>query len=755
MIFRKTFILFLGLLSILTIFSCKIETEEQSSIAVKEVKILYETKTVEVGKTISLSCKIIPSNATASEVEWESQDTNIAKISKKGVVTGLAAGNAAITATVNNQSDIILIKVVNPVVEQNPDQNENQNNQNQPEQNTPEQNPPAQQPAAPNPPANIPEASPTLTGISISGNTSVNESCQTKLAVIFTPAEAACDVVWQSMNTAIATVSQQGTVTGIAEGKTQIKAFCGNFTSSYEITVVEDIDPETAITKASDIIVDSSINKPFGEVVTSVGDGKFTICFGNPGQNAPDYWDLFLNDTRKVKLYTCGVTTVRVAEPGTYSLKLFAIKDGKGSEPLIASIIIPEWEKTPVNNNNKPASYLANETLVNKKETSTLTMQFKNNTNGHFKDDQIYVTSLALNSNNEWCYLAANGTLIPVTVGEDSSSWSFKLSDVSSTNGLQLKSMSSGRMYFGMGEPVYIKAIGTAAGIGIVQPNLANPSDPNANKLFDWIEFTAGSNGLFVNTTQVDAFTVPIVISAYKDDGMGGYEWFKSVGITETRAQIFAAWETWTNKYTSFKKLNQDGNRIVAPCKGKHGDFDRTYMDKYIRDMWDYYKQGEGFGNHKLTFSHPDAGSFEGYVDSRDVFCFTSTGDRSQKYYILGVPTIEEAFEGSGRLASISNAQISKERTGVEDYVTTNGSIELVVQNMVCSAFTRHVMQNPEWWTNPDKYYLEEPANMYSAFWHKHNIDGYAYGFCYDDNNDQSTTVQLSDVRGLVIGIGW
>ena len=57
---------------------------------------------------------------------------------------------------------------------------------------------------------------------------------------------------------------------------------------------------------------------------------------------------------------------------------------------------------------------------------------------------------------------------------------------------------------------------------------------------------------------------------------------------------------------------------------------------------------------------------------------------------------------------------------------------------------------------DPSRYYSEEPANMYSAFFHKEagNLDGYAYGFAYDDNHDQSTTTVDGNCRGVVVGIG-
>ena len=54
------------------------------------------------GQTHQLSADIQPEDATDPSVTWSSSDTNVASVNANGVVTGVAPGNATITATTSN-----------------------------------------------------------------------------------------------------------------------------------------------------------------------------------------------------------------------------------------------------------------------------------------------------------------------------------------------------------------------------------------------------------------------------------------------------------------------------------------------------------------------------------------------------------------------------------------------------------------------------------------------------------------------------
>ena len=72
-------------------------TVKSSSIAVTKLTLSESSAKVSVGKTLTLSCTIEPSNATNKELIWSSSDETIATVDAQGVVTGVKAGPVTIT----------------------------------------------------------------------------------------------------------------------------------------------------------------------------------------------------------------------------------------------------------------------------------------------------------------------------------------------------------------------------------------------------------------------------------------------------------------------------------------------------------------------------------------------------------------------------------------------------------------------------------------------------------------------------------
>src|SRR5574344_1479506 len=356
-----------------------------------------------------------------------------------------------------------------------------------------------------------------------------------------------------------------------------------------------------------------------------------------------------------------------------------------------------------------------------------MTFQFQNNTNGKYADSAVYVCVVGRNSSGNFYYLKPDGTLQPLTSGSSSTSWSYKLGDIS---GFQVPAtMTSGRLFISMDKPVIMSGIVDGAGnIGVVQPDLNNASDANAKTIFDWIEFTVQGGGYWGNTTQVDQFGLPLTMAVYNDDGTS-----RKVGITMTRDEVFASYKN--SVPASFQTLIQSPYRIVAPCKGdfRTGKTYGKYMSGYVDEVWSYYQ------THAVSYSH-DLGVFTITGDGTQlIFTCTNgygTAVTGQKYYITGKPDNNALFEGSGVLASGS-------------------TVELALQAQVCAALNRHIASDPSSWKNVSSYYGSAPANYYAKFWHDISLGGKSYGFCYDDVNDQSSTVETHTPRALVIGIGW
>ena len=164
-----------------------------NEISVNSISLNLNNKTINVGETFTLTPSIQPSNATNVSITWTSNNTNVATISN-GVVKGIKAGNAIITAKTNNGKTATCTVTVNEVA---------------------------------------------VSGINLdktSASIKVNESITLNANV--TPSNAANKTItWSSGDTSIATVSN-GTVKGIKAGSATITAKTNNGkTATCTITV--------------------------------------------------------------------------------------------------------------------------------------------------------------------------------------------------------------------------------------------------------------------------------------------------------------------------------------------------------------------------------------------------------------------------------------------------------------------------------------------------------------------------------------
>ena len=101
-----------ALLAMTNFIGCKNDDDDggDETVAVTEVKITSTVKEVKVGETITLTATVLPENATNKTVTWSSSDTTVATV-KDGVVTGVKAGKATITATAGEKTATVDVTV--------------------------------------------------------------------------------------------------------------------------------------------------------------------------------------------------------------------------------------------------------------------------------------------------------------------------------------------------------------------------------------------------------------------------------------------------------------------------------------------------------------------------------------------------------------------------------------------------------------------------------------------------------------------
>jgi uncharacterized protein YjdB len=154
------------------------------NIPVTGVTVAPATVSVNIGLTTQLIATVAPANATNQSVTWSSNNTSVATVNATGLVSAGTEGVATITVTTQDglKTATCVVTVTN---------------------------------------INVP-----VTGVTVTPTTaSVNVGATTQLTATIAPANATNKTInWSSNNTAIATVSTTGLVTGIAEGNAIITA---------------------------------------------------------------------------------------------------------------------------------------------------------------------------------------------------------------------------------------------------------------------------------------------------------------------------------------------------------------------------------------------------------------------------------------------------------------------------------------------------------------------------------------------------
>ena len=368
--------------------------------------------------------------------------------------------------------------------------------------------------------------------------------------------------------------------------------------------------------------------------------------------------------------------------------------------------------------------------------TGTFPVTFQNNTRGTWSNSQLYVLVLGMATPGEWSYLKPNGTLAHINHleetapghltknGRNFANMSFTLAQAS-TVAVPAR-LEGARMYLSVGSPMYIGI--SPDDRGWAGPDINNPTDPNLDVVFDWYEFTYryGVVPFGGNTTQVDLFGLPVTARLVQT--AIGYD--QTVGITLTRDQVRSRYATAVG--APFRGLVTP-QRIVAPRSSpafKPGGAQASYLAGAIDQAWSRYTSSQ------FTLNQPGR-VFTGRVTGGRLQ-FTKNGAGP---FSLSKPTTKDVVECSGALASPGMA-----------------TTELELGAEFCAAFNRGVALDPGRWYTASAYYPAGVKNDYAGFFHTVNLGNRAYGFAYDDVNDQSSVRILPNANpptSLTIGIGW
>jgi hypothetical protein len=284
----------------------------------------------------------------------------------------------------------------------------------------------------------------------------------------------------------------------------------------------------------------------------------------------------------------------------------------------------------------------------------------------------------------------------------------------------------SGRLYMSFGKKLDFRL----STDGLVQPAPWAGADPNKDILFDWSEFTLNDSGLWLNSSQVDMFAVPHVVSVQGGNGVTTKTGeLKAGGRQKVISQIKAQPGFEKTVYT-----RADGTvlRVLAPGKAADsGQFSATYLDPYITSAWNAYT------NKNLTVvpfgDRPDT-KFFGRT-SGNVMNFTDTTGRTVASFTK--PSTANVWGCDGALGA------------------PNDQVVGPISRTLCAALHRSTLGTLD--TQPSgtaaDFYKGNLTNHYSRIVHEQMVDGKAYGFAFDDVQNQESLVHSGDPRqaGIVL----
>ena len=167
-----------------------------SVVSVTSVTLSKTAEELVIGNTLQLSATVSPSNATDKTVAWSSSNSTVASVSPTGLVTAKAEGSANITASCGGKSATCKITVKKPAV--------------------------------------------AVTSVELDKSEITLDAEETYTLKATVKPDNATDksVTWASSKTDVATVDNNGKVTGVNNGVASVTASSGGKSASCKVNVV-------------------------------------------------------------------------------------------------------------------------------------------------------------------------------------------------------------------------------------------------------------------------------------------------------------------------------------------------------------------------------------------------------------------------------------------------------------------------------------------------------------------------------------
>lgn len=303
--------------------------------------------------------------------------------------------------------------------------------------------------------------------------------------------------------------------------------------------------------------------------------------------------------------------------------------------------------------------------------------------------------------------------------------------------------IASARIWFAAGNLHFYTTWQTgASGPSLTCPSSNNPKDPSASINWGFVELTNNeSGGLYANLSYVDFVGLVLGMSMVAEDGSTQTALGLHANAVPAICQLLASQTTKDGQpWADLCQTASPGSplRIVAPIDyiSTQPNAFSSYFNAYIDQVWTHYTT-----NTLTIATQSPAGNVACKVSNNALSC---AGDnrayaRPSAADIFGCNSGPFAIEGSD-----------------------NGVHRAVVPRL-CAAFNRGTLMinggDVQPGVHAEEYYGQGPANWYSAFVHRNQVDGRGYAFSYDDVSpdggvDQSGTVAGRNPRVLRVVVG-
>jgi hypothetical protein len=278
----------------------------------------------------------------------------------------------------------------------------------------------------------------------------------------------------------------------------------------------------------------------------------------------------------------------------------------------------------------------------------------------------------------------------------------------------------SGRLYMSFGKKLDFRLTTD----GLVQPAPWAGGDPNHDILFDWSEFTLNDSGLWLNSSQVDMFAIPHIVSVQGGNGVVSKTGAVVSGGRQKVIDAIKAQPAFAKSVVT----RSDGTvlRVLAPGKAADaGLMSPTYLDPYINSAWNAY------ASKTLTvvpFGDQPNNKFLGRT-SGNVMNFTDNTGRTVASFTK--PTTANVWGCDGALGAPNDLVVGP------------------IARTLCAAMQRTTLGRLD--TQPSgtaaDFYQGDPTNQYAKIIHANMADGKAYAFAFDDVQNQESLVHDGDPR--------